>query len=180
MDCSKALKTRSVTIAVMITHRALGIAIMFAAVALFVIGFLYIRTAETAILAGHSISASGECIHPTGAKCAFEELNELAIPKYLALFADLVLFGFGLALFLWKKPEERVLAKAKKEASVLGGKEGTAFNLVTEAGGMMFQNELMEKLQVSKVKVTRLLDKLEAKGLVERRRRGMTNLVVLK
>ena len=40
--------------------------------------------------------------------------------------------------------------------------------------------KLMGKTDFSKVKVTRLLDKLEAKNLIERRRRGMTNAVVLK
>jgi len=38
----------------------------------------------------------------------------------------------------------------------------------------------MERLQVGKVGVTRLLDKLEAKQIVERKRRGMNNIVVLK
>ena len=38
----------------------------------------------------------------------------------------------------------------------------------------------MEKLSVGKVGLTRLLDKLEAKQIVERKRRGMNNFVVLK
>ena len=33
---------------------------------------------------------------------------------------------------------------------------------------------------MTKVKVTRILDKLEGRGLVERKRRGMTNVVMLK
>ena len=44
----------------------------------------------------------------------------------------------------------------------------------------MFQSELVEKTGHTKVKMTRILDKLEAKGLIERRRKGMTNLVFLK
>ena len=38
----------------------------------------------------------------------------------------------------------------------------------------------MEKLDIGKVKTTRLLDKLEAKQLIERKRRGMNNIVVLR
>jgi uncharacterized membrane protein len=38
----------------------------------------------------------------------------------------------------------------------------------------------MEKLGVGKVGITRLLDKLEAKQLIERKRRGMNNVVVLR
>ena len=44
----------------------------------------------------------------------------------------------------------------------------------------VFQADLMEKLQIGKVKTTRLLDKLEAKQIIERKRRGMNNIVVLK
>ena len=38
----------------------------------------------------------------------------------------------------------------------------------------------MEKLNIGKVGITRLLDKLEAKQLIERKRRGMNNIVVLR
>ena len=44
----------------------------------------------------------------------------------------------------------------------------------------MFQSALMEKIDIGKVKMTRLLDKLEAKQFIERKRRGMNNIVVLK
>jgi uncharacterized membrane protein len=44
----------------------------------------------------------------------------------------------------------------------------------------IFQRTLMEKLNIGKVETTRLLDKLEAKQLIERKRRGMNNVVVLK
>ncbi|MEK6807993.1 MAG: MarR family transcriptional regulator [Nanoarchaeota archaeon] len=48
-----------------------------------------------------------------------------------------------------------------------------------DAQGTLFQSDLVEKTQLNKVKVTRILDILEAKGLVERRRHGMTNAVIL-
>ncbi|MAG20466.1 hypothetical protein CL618_03475 [archaeon] len=44
----------------------------------------------------------------------------------------------------------------------------------------IFQSELVERTELNKVKVTRILDKLEGKGLIERKRRGMTNVVILK
>jgi uncharacterized membrane protein len=153
---------------------------MIAAVVLFAIGFVYIRSAEQSLMAGHTLGPEGQCQHPEGAICPYEQLNRLAIPKYLGLFADSALFIFGLILFLRKTPEEKVLSKAKKEAKKLGGDEGKAYDLITQSNGMVFQNELAEKLGVSKVKITRILDRLEAKGLVERRRRGMTNVVILR
>ena len=39
---------------------------------------------------------------------------------------------------------------------------------------------LMEELDVGKVKMTRMMDKLEAKQIVERKRRGMNNIIVLR
>jgi uncharacterized membrane protein len=44
----------------------------------------------------------------------------------------------------------------------------------------MFQSELVEKTGYSKSKVSLILDRLEAKRILERKRRGMTNAVVLK
>ena len=39
--------------------------------------------------------------------------------------------------------------------------------------------DLIEKTGFGKAKMTRIIDRLEGKGFVERKRRGMTNVVVL-
>ena len=46
-----------------------------------------------------------------------------------------------------------------------------------EHGGEMYQRDLVGLGTFSKAKVTRVLDRLEAKGLVVRERHGMTNRV---
>ena len=51
---------------------------------------------------------------------------------------------------------------------------------IIAAEGSVLQSELVSTTGLTKVKVTRILDKLEGKGLIERRRRGMTNIVILK
>lgn len=51
---------------------------------------------------------------------------------------------------------------------------------IIDGGGTALQSALVEATDMNKVKVTRVLDRLEAQDLVERRRRGMTNVVVLK
>ena len=43
----------------------------------------------------------------------------------------------------------------------------------------IFQAEIIEKTKLGKAKITRIIDRLEGKGFVERKRRGMTNIVVL-
>jgi len=145
--------------------RIVGIAIIVLAVLFFVIGFYYVSSAENALLAGHTVEDSGTCSHDLGAVCPF---------------ADLLLFALGVFLFVQKKSAEKLMTHAKVEVKSLEGEEAQVAALLVEAQGMMFQNELVEKTQLSKVKVTRILDKLEGKGLVERRRRGMTNVIILK
>jgi len=153
---------------------------MVFAVVLFALGWLYVRATESALLQGHTVGKEGQCQHAEGAVCPYEELNSTQPVKYTALFIDLVLFGAGLFLFLHKKPADKVVEHVVSVAKGLGGDEKRLAELIAQSGGMIFQNEIVGKLGVSKVKATRLLDRLEAKGLVERRRRGMTNLVVLK
>jgi uncharacterized membrane protein len=68
----------------------------------------------------------------------------------------------------------------QKILSTLARDERVVLEKIIEADGAIFQSELVEKLGFNKVKVTRILDKLEGKGLVERRRRGMSNVIVLK
>tara|TARA_Y100000310_G_scaffold201428_1_gene201506 strand:+ start:602 stop:1090 length:489 start_codon:yes stop_codon:yes gene_type:complete len=58
--------------------------------------------------------------------------------------------------------------------------EITVYDLLVGSNGEMYQSKLVGALDFGKVKVTRILDKLESKGIVERRRRGMANLVLLK
>ena len=51
---------------------------------------------------------------------------------------------------------------------------------IEDADGTMFQSDVVEKTGFSKVKVSRILDKLEGRQVLERKRRGMTNVVVLR
>jgi len=75
--------------------------------------------------------------------------------------------------FIDRKRSEEMLKK-------LEGDERMVYQLVVQDNGMVFQSSLIEKTGFTKVKVSRILDSLESKGLLERKRRGMTNIVVLK
>lgn len=78
------------------------------------------------------------------------------------------------------EPKKITKENYQKVFSKLNGDEKLVLEKVIEAEGTLFQSELAEKTKFSKVKVTRILDKLEGKGLIERKRRGMTNVVILK
>lgn len=78
------------------------------------------------------------------------------------------------------EPKKITKENYQKILSTLNPEEKTVFEKIIESEGTIFQSDLVEKTNFSKVKVTRIIDKLEGKGLVERRRRGMTNVVILK
>ncbi len=90
---------------------------------------------------------------------------------------------FGGFVFVTSPKDEREMTekmtKRNEIVSKLDMDEKKIYSLISESGAI-FQSELVEKTGMSKVKITRLLDRLESKGIVERKRRGMTNVVVLK
>jgi hypothetical protein len=61
-----------------------------------------------------------------------------------------------------------------------GEDERKIVQMIADEGGTIFQSQLVERSGFSKSKVSIVLDRLEARGLLERRRHGMSNAVVLK
>jgi len=104
----------------------------------------------------------------------------------LALVIAGLLFIVALVL-IFSKPHEKIVVKKVKEKtksktfdlSGLKPEEKQVFSIVKE-NKTIFQADLIEKLGFGKAKMSRILDRLEGKGFVERKRRGMTNVVVLK
>ena len=93
-----------------------------------------------------------------------------------------------IAIFLiFSKQSERVVlkkveAKTKKREYNLSGlkqEEKQVFALVQKSGAA-FQADIIDKTGFGKAKMTRIIDRLEGRGLVERKRRGMTNVIVIK
>lgn len=58
--------------------------------------------------------------------------------------------------------------------------EKAIVTLIIAEGGTIFQTQLVEKSGYSKTKVSLVLNRLEARNVVERRRHGMSNVIVLK
>jgi uncharacterized membrane protein len=102
----------------------------------------------------------------------------------LGIITFIFVIGIYLAFFFkegsavpMQKPTKEQFAGAMK---MLSADENTIITMLIDAEGAMFQSDLVEKTGMRKVKVTRLLDRLEGIGIIERRRRGMTNVVLLK
>lgn len=68
----------------------------------------------------------------------------------------------------------------KGVAESLSAEEKAAYGVLKENNGSAYQSDIIKKTGYSKIKVTRILDRMESKGIVERKRRGMANMVVLK
>lgn len=62
---------------------------------------------------------------------------------------------------------------------LLSGDERRLYWKIVQAGGAILQKNLVGAGVFSGPKVSRILDRLEAKGLIERERRGMTNRIRL-
>jgi len=71
-------------------------------------------------------------------------------------------------------------AKWEEISKTLKADEMTVYQAILDAGGMVNQGDLVTQVGLSKTTVSRTLDLLERRSLVERRRRGMGNVILLK
>lgn len=105
---------------------------------------------------------------------------------YFSLALILLLVVIGL-FFIFSKPKEKlvikkVFEKQKQKTFDLQGltsEEKQVFKLVQNEGAM-FQADIIDRTGFGKAKITRIIDRLEGKDFVERKRRGMNNIVALK
>lgn len=82
------------------------------------------------------------------------------------------------------EPSDELLDSRKQEweetAQRLANKEREVYEILLDADGVLPQSEIVEEADLSKASVSRALDGLEVKNLVERKRRGMGNVVLLR
>ncbi len=121
------------------------------------------------------------CSH--GSSCSM--YGTISIQTWLSLSITLIILVIGI-IFLNTKQKERVIIRKikqrrkKLDLGNLDKDEKMVVDFLLKGEKAVFQADLMEKLEIGKVKTTRLLDKLESKQIIERKRRGMNNIVVLK
>lgn len=115
-----------------------------------------------------------------------EMFDSVTKQTYFALAIAGILVIVSLFLLFSKQKEKLIVKKIKEKKihkdvnlSSFRPEEKQVYSLVKE-NGAIFQADLIEKTGFSKARMTRIVDKLEGAGLVERKRRGMTNVVVLK
>jgi uncharacterized membrane protein len=74
-------------------------------------------------------------------------------------------------------PSDSIESDIKFALRLLEGDQKKIFLLIVESGGSILQSEIVEKSGFSNAKVTRILSELESKGLIIKRRYGMTNKI---
>lgn len=118
------------------------------------------------------------CTH--GSECSMYSVANVQLWFGVAM---VLLFAFIGVFIIFSKPDEKIIVKKERkkrlDLSKLDSDEKKTVQLLLKENNGMFQSDLMEKLEIGKVKTTRLLDKLEAKGFIIRKRRGMNNIVLL-
>jgi len=118
------------------------------------------------------------------------QLDMQQCPAHKSNVSWLMVAAFGIAflilgtgiymLFARKQPEEPKKDFRQIDLARLSDDEKKIYDAIKSKDGSAYQSDLIKETGFSKVKITRVLDRLEAKGAVERKRRGMTNIVVLK
>ena len=94
-----------------------------------------------------------------------------------------LMLGAGIYLLVSQKKPTITTKNITKEIdiSTLNDDEKKIYLYIKEKGGSAYQSEIIKATEINKVKMTRILDSMEHDHrLVERKRRGMTNIDVLK
>ena len=129
---------------------------------------------ELMIKSGGSCIISGVCVH-----------ERSPLPLYIGGISFAILLITGLFLIFYEKQKEEVMQEGMQKKKIhipenLDEEEKKIIEILNSREGSVYQSDLIKETGFSKVKITRVLDKLESKGIIERRRRGMTNAIFLK
>ncbi len=162
-------------------NRKVGYLIVGLAIVIGIIVFLF-NSALTKIV-------STSCSH--GLTCPmYGDIKTQTIISFV-IIGIIVIIGL---ILIFNKEKERIIIKTKKikdefaertreekekNLKLLGKEEKIIYGLLMKEGSM-FQADIVDQSGLGKVKVTRILDSLEGRQLVERKRRGMSNIVLIK
>jgi uncharacterized membrane protein len=123
------------------------------------------------------------CSH--GPSCPMWGTIEVQTNISMGVMGFIILIGLYLILFAdndLNKPLNKKSPHKRKKGiyNNLNENEKLVLDKLFKSNGIIFQSNLVKKTGFTKVRITRILDKLENKGIIERRRHGMTNKVILK
>tara|TARA_Y100000310_G_scaffold309809_1_gene354316 strand:- start:260 stop:718 length:459 start_codon:yes stop_codon:yes gene_type:complete len=150
-------------------NKHVGLLIIAIVILFFIIVMSFNNALETIV--------NTSCTH--GASCPMQATLDTQKTISYTLMSLLLLIGIYIAFFMKNKKE---LIKEPIEINLenLQEEEKNIVNILQRDKGSTYQSDLIKETNLTKVRITRILDKLEGKGLIERKRRGMTNIIILK
>ncbi len=114
----------------------------------------------------------------------FNDEDCIAIERGLSvshIAVGILSFILSLGFYLIVFNKENIVKQKKYDISKLNKEERGIFSFIREnKDDGVYQSSIIEKFGLQKSKVSRILDKLERLNLIERKRRGMTNIILLK
>jgi uncharacterized membrane protein len=143
-------------------------------------------------------SPSGEVISSTGFPPSVLQLSVGLVATIVALVSGAILIVDAESYFLvhetgpsqegeeidTEATSDDLLETRREEweetAERLSNAERTVYEAVLEADGVLPQREIVKQTDLSKASVSRSLNSLEAKSLVEKEQRGTGNVVILR
>ncbi len=129
---------------------------------------------------GLNLSESGWAVLVAGVACFVLSVGMSAYLRHLTRPAGVPATTQAVPVLPEAPPAEAEMTPpAEPDLSQLEADERHLYGMIDEKGGEMLQRDLVATGRFSKAKVTRLLDKLERRGLLKRERHGMTNRVKL-
>ena len=153
-------------------NKHVGLLVIGIAVLIFFLVMSFNNALETIV--------SMSCTH--GVSCPMQVTLDTQKQISYGLVALLVVLGGVVSFFLKDGSKNLEKPKLSNQPNLenLDEAERIIMNIVLRENGSVYQSDLIKETKQSKVKVSRVLDKLEGKGLIERKRRGMTNIIILK
>lgn len=125
------------------------------------------------------------CKTKEGVSCSIESCpfysEHNSSEKFILFIGLLVAFMTGIGFYLSLTKTEKIIEQKEYDISKLNSEEKKMFFFVKENKDKgIYQSNIVEHFNFPKSKVSRILDKLEQLGVIERKRRGMTNIIFLK
>ncbi len=160
----------------MLNKKILGLTLVILSITQLILFSIVINQTKESILSKLISEEEGICEH-IGDECPHEQISLLNTLTIIIYITTTLIFIIGIILIIPKRKQKKIRYDIPKN---LSEEENKIINILKENDGSIFQSDLVEKTEFSKVKITRILDVLEGKKVIERKRRGMTNIVILK
>jgi len=178
---SKGIVYKLVIFSIIMKPRHLGISIVI--VSIVIIGMLFYFNS---ILNQQNLESCSEiCGTQEGTSCSIEScpfnIEHNNSEGFIFVIGLLVAFLGGIGFYLTLTKAEKLIEQKEYDLTKLNNEEKEIFLFIKENKDKgVYQSNIVEKFNIPKSKVSRILDKLERLEIVERKRRGMTNIILLK